>query len=173
MSDEAKIEEAICFARDFLASDFMQNDLLAAPPTEDELLRMGALLMRMDPTEDTNTFDTFLLVGCHMLEHGETIPLWLARFIAGVARGEIKRPTLRGPDKHIHFERDFQLARCVEEVAARFSLPKYYASDTPRKKPAPPKKATAAEIVSRASGLPVEIVITAFKRRPKFHQNQG
>lgn len=171
MSEDAIIEKATKCARKFLASDVMRSDLQSAPPTEDDLLSMGEQLMQSDPTEDTNTFDAMRLVGSHMLKRGEKLPPWLEDFMARVATGEIERPTKRGPDKYLNFERDYKLARCVEKIAERYDLPKYYGHETPRKKADRPKKVTAAEVVSRASRCSVETVITAYKRHRRKHEN--
>ncbi len=149
--------EAVEFARQFLNSPILQNDMKASPPQEHEheLIVKALRLAAINP--DTNDFDALLVVAADLLYQGKMLPKWLADFTADVISGKKKRPTKRGPDKYVNWERDYKLWRATQEVAKKFNLPLYSS-------PGRLESTTAAEIVSLAANCNVDVVIAAYKK---------
>jgi hypothetical protein len=161
MSDEETIAKAVCFAREFLASNIFHDDLMSAPPSLDTLTEMEEALKRAATNPDTNDFDTLTALIIDRREKGQSLPEWLADFATKVAIGEIKRPTKRGRSQFANFIRDYEIWRCVEEISRRFPLARYDStglSESP----------TAASIVADIRNLSVESVIAICKKRNRL-----
>lgn len=159
-------DEALKFARAFLAGDVMQRDVRSAPATGHEKSSIVEQLTLAAENPDTNDFDLLIALVEEFRKKGQRLPDWLADFAADAATGKIKRPTKRGPDTYKNWERDYTLFRCVTEVSLKFLIPKYINSDQGEGLPGSgtTMKPTAAAIVSQASGISADVVITAYKR---------
>jgi hypothetical protein len=149
--------DAVQFAREFLSRDVSLDEKMSSPPSTSELQRMGQALELAARAPDSNDYDTLVALAAKMLRNGERFPPWLANFAADVLTGKIPRPTKRGPDKYSKYDRDYKISRCVDEVSRRFGLPKYDNSGLS-------EKTTASKIVSEASGLSVDVVVTAYQK---------
>ena len=156
--------EAVEFARQFLNSLVLQNDIKASPPQEHENVVEALRLAAINP--DTNDFDTLLVVAADLLYQGRMLPKWLADFTADVILGKKKRPTKRGPDIYVNWERDYKLWRATQEVAKKFNLPLYSSQGRSG-------STTAAEIVSLAENCNVDVVITAYKKFTRLTCRKG
>jgi len=160
-------DEAITYAKTFYASDIISDDLKPL----DELpfifkklrYRQKAIDMLMTARHqewgDAHDFDFLIQFIANGLRKGDKKPLDpdLALFVADVLEGKRARPTKRGQDKYANRQRDYKLARSVDEIAKRFNLPRYTNNELS-------KKITAADVISQTTGLSKDIVITAYKR---------
>ena len=88
------------------------------------------------------------------------MPKYLRLFIADVLEGKRKRPAPRGPDPYAKWERDYCLCRTTQLVAKVCNLPHYSHNGA--------DMSTAAGIVSQATGIPIEIVIRAYRKFRKL-----
>lgn len=159
-------DEAVQIAKIFYASDIISDDL---KPLEElpfifkkfrHRQKVIDMLMTAKHPEwgDVRDFDFLIKFIVSQLRKGNKIPHPdLALFVADVLEGKRKRPTKRGRDERINEKRDYKLARTVEEVAARFTLPRYTNNELSN-------KTTAAEIVSEVVGVNLDVVITACKK---------
>jgi hypothetical protein len=125
--------------------------------TEDEKLRMANALERAALSPDTLDYDVLVMLAVNIMRENTMMPDWLASFAADVLEGKLKRPTKRGADKYSNWQRDYSLCRAVHTVANKFNLPKYANNELSA-------KTTAANIVSEAVDLNVDVVITAYKK---------
>jgi len=94
---------------------------------------------------------------------------WLADFVADVLDGTRQRPKQRGPDptkigpdKNTNWTRKYKLWRTTQEVAKKFDLPLYTNNELSG-------KTTAADIVSEATDISIEIVKRVCKNPPVRH----
>lgn len=149
-------DEATQFAKSFLESGALFNDVKGRELSEADMVRMGEALEAAALNPDTNDFDTLVMLAAGMMRENEMLPDWLASFAADVLEGKRKRPTRRGADKYKNWRRDYSLWRAVNEVAGKFSLPKYTNNELS-------ENPTAAGIVAEGAGLNVDVVITAYK----------
>lgn len=114
------------------------------------------LFRQVASNPDTLGYDELVRLAAGYLREDKIPPDWLALFAADVLEGKRKRPVKRGPDKSTNWKRDFHLFLTVKVVANKFNLPMYASSDISN-------KATAAEIVSKASNVNLDPVINAYK----------
>jgi len=112
---------------------------------------------------DANGFDALVLIAGTFLSLDERLPEFLASFAADVLLGKRKRPTKRGPNKYGNFQRDFKLWLVTDVVAEECGLQRYSRNELSG-------KTMAAEIVSRAAGYKLDVVIAAYK---KFNSIMG
>ena len=103
-------------------------------------------------------YDWLLLFASVCIRDHESLPPWLAPFIADVLQGKRKRPKEnRGAGKYKNYVRDSKFLRAVHVVAQKFDVPKYSNNELS-------SKITAAEIVSLAAGCNVDVVVNAYKK---------
>lgn len=152
------LEQAVAFAREFLAGNVLWDDIKSSHTADvedgidyEEALRLALL----DP--DTNDFDVGVITAAEMLRAGARLPDWLASFAADVLQGKKKRPVTRGRDKYQNWKRDYELSRAVSEVARKFNLPKYTKNELS-------DKTTAAEVVSQAANVSLHAVTHAVRK---------
>lgn len=159
-------DEAIQFAKVFYASEIISDDLkpLEEIPFIYKKVRHRGKAIDMLMTArhpewgDAGDFDFLIQFIVTGLRKGNKIPHPdLALFVADVLEGKRARPSKKGPDERINKKRDYKLARTVEDVAVRFTLQRYTNNELSN-------KITAAEIVSKAVGINLDVVITAYKK---------
>ena len=159
-------DKALQFAKTFWSeqvqteteNNILCQDIRASIPTEADMERMGDALKQAARDPDTNDFDALVTLTADLMRENARLPAdWLASFAADVQEGKRKRPTKRGADKYKNFPRDYSLWRAVDEVACKFDLPKYTNNELSN-------KPTAAEIVSVAVDVNLDVVITAYKK---------
>lgn len=157
-------DEAIQFAKSFLESNILLNDLKGSYLSETDMERMDEALEAATLSHDTNDFDMLVIVAAGLMRENERLPNWLASFAADVLEGKRTRPTKRGADKYKNWQRDYSLWRAVDNVASKFDLPRYTNNELS-------SKTTASTIVAEAAGLNVDVVITAYKTFSKGRNN--
>lgn len=151
-------KDAIAFARQFLSTNILVNDVRKDDPTSPEIIKQQVTgLKRSAKNPDTNEYDVLVVLAADRLRATGSMPEWLAEFAADVLEGKRKRPTKRGPDKNRNFARDYSLFRTTQEVAKSFNLPLYTNNELST-------KTTAAAVVSEASGYKLDVVITSIKK---------
>ncbi len=152
-----EFNDPVAFAREFLNSPVLTNDVDRHPPAEQDCQHLAAELQRASNDPDTNDYDVLSNLAVFYLREGQQLPDWLAIFAADVLEGKKKRPTKRGKDKYDNWERDYKLFRATQEVAEAYNLPHYYNNELN-------EKITAAKIVAHAAGCSVDTVINCYKR---------
>lgn len=152
-----KTAPALEFAKKYLSEQILRDDIQASTPQEQDFLRIGNALEAASSKPNALEFDVLVTTAADILSRNERMPEWLAAFAADVLLGKRKRPTKRGPQEFGNWERDYKLWRATQEVAKAFGLPHYSNNELS-------KQITAAEIVSRAEGCSLDVVITAYKK---------
>ncbi|MEN3371689.1 hypothetical protein [Dechloromonas sp. ZS-1] len=149
------IDDAVAFAKRFLSGPVLSEDIKASTAQEHENVVKALQLAAINP--DTNDFDTLVMLAADGLSRNERLPDWLAVFAADVLLGKRKRPTKRGQDEYGNWVRDYKLWQATQEVSKAFNLQHYTNNELSA-------QITAAEIVCRAAGCSVDVVITAYKK---------
>lgn len=152
-----KNEAALEFAKKFLSGNILRDDIQASNPQEQDFLRIGNALEAASKKPNAMEFDVLLSHAADALSRNERMPEWLAKFAADVLLGKRKRPTKRGPQEFGNWERDYKMWRATQEVAKAFGLQHYSNNELS-------KQMTAAELVSRAEGCSLDVVVTAYKK---------
>ncbi|MCB9973561.1 MAG: hypothetical protein H6863_00665 [Rhodospirillales bacterium] len=135
-------------------------DEIEKEPSFEELDYVGKKLQEATENPNALDFDVLTDLAATLLRERKMIlPEWLADFSANVLTGKQKRPTKKGPDKDRNYERDYKIFRVVHKVAERFSLPIYTNNELS-------EKVTAADIVSDATGISIDIIKNVCKRPP-------
>jgi len=152
-------EKAVRFAKKFLSTPVLLNDIKASytPQACENAIKF---LEQKATNPDTRGFDVLVDLAAYLLSQHAILPEWLATFAADVLWGKRKRPTKRGLDKYVNFDRDYKLGRATHEVAKAFDLQHYSSNELS-------EQITAAEIVSRASGCTLDVVIKARKKHTR------
>lgn len=172
---DAKIDDAVQFAKDFLSGPVLHNDVMTSSAQGHEnvtkRLRMFDKLVTRAAAQsvpiqalfqDTNDFDALVTITADVLYENQRMPEFLAIFAADVLSGKCKRPTKRGADKYRNWARDYTLMRATQEVAKAFKLPHYTNNELSA-------KTTAAKIVSEAVDCNLDVVITAYKKMRRYN----
>lgn len=152
-----KTDLALEFAKKYLSGQILRDDILASTPKEQDFLRVGNALEVASSKPNTLEFDVLVMTAADILSRNERMPEWLAKFAADVLLGKRKRPTKRGPQEFGNWERDYRMWRATQEVAKAFGLQHYSNNELS-------KQITAAELVSRAEGCSLDVVVTAYKK---------
>jgi hypothetical protein len=152
-----KTDLALEFAKKYLSGNILRDDILVSTPKEQDFLRVGNALEIAASKPNSLEFDVLVTIAADILSRNERMPEWLATFAADVLLGKRKRPTKRGPQEFGNWERDYKLWRATQEVAKVFGLQHYSNNELS-------KRITAAEIVSRAEGCSLDVVVTAYKK---------
>lgn len=150
-------DDALRLAREVLDNHDIRFEVSRSGESEHQ--RIAEVLQQCATSRqlDSNDFDVLVALAADFLRRNDSMPSWLAEFAADVLSGSVVRPTKRGPDKYANFERDFKLWRAVTTVADRHGMPRHTHNELS-------KKGTAAELVSIASGMPIDVVIKAIRR---------
>jgi len=162
-------DEAITFAKEILGSEIWLKDVAASKArieadnqTEAHANYIFEEMKKAAEKEnpDTLEYDVLILTAVSYLRDPDSfmMPTYLQTFVADVLEGKRQRPTTRGRDKYANWRRDYSLMRAVAEVAKKYELPHYTNNELSG-------KITAADIVSHAAGVSVDVVITAFKKK--------
>jgi len=157
------LSTAVEFAKQFLSTNVMRDDMEAydTPQQHERFFKALEQAARTPDNPDTNDFDGLVYLAADFLSRHERLPEWLETFAADVLSGKRKRPTKRGLDKYVNFERDYKLWRATDEVAKAFDLQHYSNNELS-------EQITAAQIVSLASGCTLDVVIKACKKRTRI-----
>ena len=153
-------EEMIEFAKLHFDRDLLREDVNKKLDAEPNSLNMMDVIEKaaLDiNSSDTNDFDFLIYYTCTELYENRRLPEFLSKFAADVLSGKRKRPTKRGADKYVNWERNYKLWSTVKKVSETFSLPCYSTNELS-------DKTSAAEVVSSATGLKVDTVIKAFQK---------
>jgi hypothetical protein len=154
-------KDAVNFAKQFWSGPILSGDIPKKPLPDTDLMQLDQALQQAAISPDTNDYDVLTALAADSLRENERMPDWLAAFVADVLERKRKRPTRRGSDKYINWERDYKLWRATQEVAKAFGLQNYTNNELS-------SKITAAEIVSEAAGCSTDVVITAYKRHSRM-----
>lgn len=167
------IDEAVTFAKSLLDNDdlifpeisrsikeiedshYPENNLFVAME-----LRLEQAAQNPDNIDQID-YDLLLIFASVCIREHESLPPWLAPFIADVLQGKCERPINRGADKYKNYLRDSKFFRAVHAVAQKFDLPMYTNNNLSN-------KITAADIVSQAAGYKVDVVTNAYKKFIKW-----
>ena len=150
-------DDPVACARKILEMSIVELRI-TAPPDDQLLQYMGEKAEEAALNPDTNDFDVLVGLAADVLYKGEMfLPRWLAIFAADVLSGKRKRPTKKGADKYVNWERDFKLWRTTQAIAEVFNLSCYSNKELS-------EKTTAADIVAAAWGCKPDIVVNAYKK---------
>jgi len=158
-------DDAVAFAKEFLGTNILLEDLKAIDPLDSKLPDPFEALRQATIDPDRLEYDVLVTTAAMYLrdllnsfrDGSPVMPIWLANFAADVLEGKRTRPSKRGPDKDKYWERDYSLYRATREVGRVFKLPHYTNNELS-------EKITAAEIVSQAFGCKTDVVIRAYRK---------
>ena len=121
--------------------------------------KIGEVLAKAAKDPDERDYAVLTSMAAGFISKGEAIPLWLRDFAANAITGKIK-PRARKGRRRTTIERDFALYMAVEIVAEVYSIQRYSNGLA--------VTLTAAEIVAKVSGEPLDVVIHAARNSNNF-----
>jgi hypothetical protein len=168
-------DERVKFAKEILEKDLMLEFFTKDPgisanekmKMDNAIFEKARAFVEKDTTLDTIDFDTLISLSAMLIRERKPLSNSFPEFIAGVLEGKIKRPISRGRCKYSNFKRDLELMLAVGQVNEKFNVPLYYNNDLLRNITEDGTPTTAAGIVSIASKIKVDTVITAYKNYSK------